>query len=89
MTTRRERTVIIAHHLILTLYGHWAVNDPRGSGSIAFHDSKFESLGPIHHGRMPPELQPSRAQLRGFHRDHESLLNFPLIWMDEAMRQPA
>jgi len=31
-------TSIITSHLILVLYGHWAVNDPRGSGSNEFMD---------------------------------------------------
>jgi REP element-mobilizing transposase RayT len=83
---RRQRTVIAAH-LIHTLYGHWAVNDPRGSGSRDFIDRKFEPLGPIHHGRKPRDQQPSREELRAFHAEHKELLNFPLIWVDEAKAQ--
>jgi REP element-mobilizing transposase RayT len=78
---------IIAHHLILSLYGHWAVNDPRGSGSSDFKDLKFAPLGPIHHGRKPEHLQPSRTELRSFHHEHQALVNFPIFWMDEAKRQ--
>ena len=44
-TQRRTRRQIIAHHLILTLYGHWPPNDLRGSGSEDFYDKKFAPLG--------------------------------------------
>ncbi len=84
-----RRRSVIAAHLIHTLYGHWAANDPRGSGSSVLHDEKFAPLGEIHHGRKPEAQQPTGAHLRAFHRQHEELLNFPLIWMHDAMRQEA
>lgn len=71
------------------LYGHWLPNDPRGSGSDDFYDEKFAPLGSIHHGRKPEPLQPTREELRQFHREAEPLLNFPVVWMDEAKRQAA
>lgn len=83
----RSKRSVIAAHLVLTLYGHWAVNDPRGSGSSEFIDPKFEPLGPIHQGRKSQSQQPSRQELRAFHREHETLLNFSLIWVDEAKAQ--
>ena len=82
-----SRRTVIAAHLIHTLYGHWAVNDPRGSGSRDFLAPKFASLGPIHHGRKAQHLQPTPAQLRAFHEEHANLLNFPLIWIDEEIRE--
>jgi REP element-mobilizing transposase RayT len=81
----RHRTVIGAHH-ILMLYAHWAVNDPRGSGSDQIRDPKFESLGDIHHGRKPEDEQPSRDELRAFHEAHRELLKFPLFWIDHCKR---
>ena len=78
---------VIAVHLVLTLYGHWAVNDPRGSGSSDFFDPKFEPLGPIHFGRKPKHEQPTRRELKDFHEKHEGLLNFPVFWIDEAKRR--
>jgi len=78
---------IIATHLILTLYGHWPPNDPRGSTSLDFHDRKFEPLGPIHHGRKPAAQQPSRAELRNFQSKASALMNFPVFWLDDALRQ--
>lgn len=85
MSARR----IIGHHLILMLYGHWLPNDPRGSESSDFIDEKFAALGDIHRGRKPEHLQPSREELKAFHAQAEPLLNFPLLWMDEAKRQAA
>jgi REP element-mobilizing transposase RayT len=85
MATRRP--TIIAHHLIWTLYGHWLPNDLRGSGSAELHDEKFAQLGPIYHGRKPAREQPSRKELREFHRQAEPLLNFPRFWIDDAKRQ--
>jgi REP element-mobilizing transposase RayT len=78
---------VIAHHLILTGYGHWLPNDLRGSGSHEFYDPKLAPLGPIHHGRKPLREQPSRGELRDFYRKAEPLLNFPIIWFDDAKRQ--
>ena len=86
-TGRTHQRIVIAHHLVLTLYGHWPPNDPRGSGSHEFYDEKFAPLGPIHHGRKPSQLQPSRAELREYHKQIEPLLNFPVIWLDDATRQ--
>lgn len=78
---------VIAVHLVLTLYGHWAVNDPRGSGSTEFIDEKFEPLGPIHFGRKPRHEQPARPELKRFHTRHEELLNFPVFWIDGDKRE--
>jgi REP element-mobilizing transposase RayT len=77
---------VIAVHLVLTLYGHWAVNDPRGSGSNDFCDLKFEPLGPIHHGRKPWFEQPTRRELKDFHTQHKDLLNFPIFWIEDEKR---
>jgi len=82
----RGRRSVIAAHLVLMFYGHWAVNGPRGSGSSAFGDPKFAPLGPLHHGRKPAVRQPTRAELRNFHEQHEELLNFPVFWIDDAKR---
>jgi REP element-mobilizing transposase RayT len=80
------RRSVIVHHLILPLYGHWAPNDPRGSGSVELYNDKFEPLGPIHFGRKPEIDQPSRDELREFHRRFKALLNFPVFWIDDAKR---
>lgn len=85
--SRSDRTAVIAVHLIIVFYGHWAVNDPRGSGSRDFIDLKFVPLGPIHFGRKPDSEQPTREELRAFHAKHRELLNFPVFWVDEAKAQ--
>jgi REP element-mobilizing transposase RayT len=81
------RSMIIGHHLIWTHYGHWLVNDLRGSGSTEFHDEKFAALGTIYHGRKPKHLQPNSQELRAFHRKAEPLLKFQRFWIDDAKRQ--
>lgn len=82
-----RRPMIIAHHLIWTLYAHWLANDLRGSGSTELRDEKFGPLGPIYRGRKPARLQPSRSELRAFHKRAEPLLKFPRFWIDDAKRQ--
>jgi REP element-mobilizing transposase RayT len=84
---RTHRQIIIGHHLIWTLYGHWLANDPRGSGSEALRDPKFAPIGDIHFGRKPEHLQPSRDELKGFYREARPLLEFAPFWIDEAKRQ--
>lgn len=78
---------IIAHHLILTLYGHWPPNDSRGCGSAELRDPKFSELGDIHHGRKPDDEQPSREELRNYHRQAGDLLVHPVIWIDNEKRK--
>jgi hypothetical protein len=68
---------VIAHHLVITGYGHWLPNDIRGSGSAEIKQEKLEQLGPIHYGRK--RSQPSREQIRKFFREAEPLLEFDRI----------
>jgi REP element-mobilizing transposase RayT len=82
-----NRDAIIGHHLIWTLYGHWLANDLRGSGSSELRNEKFSGLGPIHFGRRPEELQPSREELREFYKAANPLLAFPKFWLDATKRQ--
>jgi REP element-mobilizing transposase RayT len=80
----RRNPPIIAHHLILTGYGHWLPNDPRGSGSSEMRQGKFADLGPIHFGRKA--VQPNRDVLRTFQRTAQPRLAHSILWFDEAMR---
>lgn len=77
--------MIIAHHLILTGYGHWLPNDPRGSMSERVHTEGVAELGEHHYGRR--KEQPSREELRGFHRRAEEELAHAVLWWDNAERQ--
>jgi hypothetical protein len=54
----RHRTPVIAGHHIFVLYGHWAVNDPRGSGSTEFMNLKFAPLGPSTSDASPTANNP-------------------------------
>ena len=80
-----QRRVIIAHHLILSGYGHWLPNDPRGSGSDVIREEKLSDLGPIHHGRK--QIQPPRRELKEFYRSATPRLDHTPIWFDDAKRQ--
>ena len=85
--TVRTRPMIIGHHLIWALYGHWLPNDPRGSGSQEIRQHKLASLGPIHLARKPAHLQPTRGELRSFQKEAEPALEFSRCWSDDAKRQ--
>jgi REP element-mobilizing transposase RayT len=77
----------IGMHLILSGYGTWVSNDLRGSGSEETRKPELDALGPIHQGRKPNHLQPSRQELRGFYREVEPVLNFETLWFrDERER---
>lgn len=82
---RRGSRRVIAHHLVLTGYGHWLPNDIRGSGSVEVTQDKLRELGAIHYGRK--RVQPSRQELSQFFRKAETLLKFERIWFDHAKRQ--
>jgi hypothetical protein len=43
--------IIIAHHLMWTLYGWWLPNDPRGSTSRMIRNNLIAELGELHFGR--------------------------------------
>ena len=75
---RPPRRVILASHLILTGYAHWLSNDPRGSGSTETRKDELKDLGDIHHGRK--RIQPSREELKQFHRDAKDRLDHEIIW---------
>ena len=77
--------MVIAHHLILTGYGHWLPNDPRGSMSRDFRAGELMSLGPLHGGRK--KVQPSSTELKSFYREARSKLEHAPIWFDPAKRQ--
>src|SRR5690242_11069894 len=85
LNDRRGSRRVIAHHLILTGYGHWLPNDIRGSGSVEVTQEKLKELGPIHYGRK--RIQPSRQEVSQFFRKAEPLLKFERIWFDHAKRQ--
>ncbi len=82
---RTHQRIIIAHHLILTLYGHWLSNDPRGSGSTEIRKEELEELGPILPGRQYP--QPPKWRIKRFYQHANALLAHRPFWFDPAKRQ--
>ena len=67
--------IVIAHHLIWTIYGYWLPNDIRGSSSKVIRKDLLAELGDLHHGRK--KIQPIRSELLRFFDDARHLLNFP------------
>jgi hypothetical protein len=84
MIPRMFRPVTIAVHLIFSGYGTWLPNDPRGSGSAEVRKPELDDLGEIHFGRKPE--QPSRDELRAFHREAAGHLAFSTFWFDVEIR---
>ncbi len=76
--------MVIASHIIMTGYGHWLPNDPRGSLSHELREDKFRSLGDVHHGRRSD--QPTREQLRSFHMGAEEQLKESVLWFEQPHR---
>jgi len=77
--------LVIAHHIILTGYGHWLPNDPRGSMSRYLRKGELGEFGPIHFGRKP--RQPSPGEIRDFYRQAEGALHSETIWFDAPERR--
>ena len=84
MSVQSDRRRIIAHHLILTGYGHWLPNDPRGSLSREFRNAKLEALGPIHFGRKA--RQPTRQEISAFYAEAAKVLAYPVLWFRAPAR---
>lgn len=59
--------MVVAHHLMWTLYGWWLPNDPRGSTSKTIHTDLLRDLGELHFGRK--RIQPAGRDIRAFY-DH-------------------
>jgi REP element-mobilizing transposase RayT len=76
--------MVIAYHLIWTVYGSWLPNDLRGGGSRAVASRKLAALGDVHFGRK--REQPPRGAVREFYADAEPMLVHPVIRLDEAQQ---
>ena len=53
--------IVIAHHLIWTLYGWWLPNDPRGSCSRVIRSDLLKQLGDLHYGRKRIQPRPATS----------------------------
>ncbi|HUU60077.1 MAG TPA: hypothetical protein VMZ50_11070 [Phycisphaerae bacterium] len=80
-----NRPPVIAHHIILTGYGHWLPNDPRGSMSVDVYAPEIADLARRHFGRKV--VQPSREELKAFYREAERRLFYDILWFNSAERQ--
>ena len=76
--------MVIAYHLIWTVYGWWLPNDPRGSGSRAIGSDVIAQHGEVHFGRK--RVQPPSAELRAFYRRAAPLLSHDLLSLDAPAR---
>jgi REP element-mobilizing transposase RayT len=76
----KELQMVIAHHLIWTLYGWWLPNDPRGSMSHTIASDVIADLGKLHYGRR--RVQPASRDIRKFYARAAEVLKFPLLLLN-------
>jgi REP element-mobilizing transposase RayT len=76
--------IVIAHHLVWTVYGRWLPNDPRGSNSDYVACEAIAELGELHYGRK--KIQPAGWVIRDFYNRAKEVLVFPLLTFSEAAR---
>ncbi len=69
--------MIIAHHLVWTVYGSWLPNDPRGSTSQSIRNDLIAELGALHYGRKP--VQPNSSDIRAFYLQAQQELTHSLL----------
>src|SRR6185437_8771356 len=74
--------IVIAHHLIWTLYGWWLPNDPRGSCSRTVRFDALKDLGTLHYGRK--RVQPASRDIRAFYAQASLMLKHPLLDLTSA-----
>lgn len=60
-----SRPIVIAYHLIWTVYGSRLPNDPRGSMSHTVRRDLLKDLGELHHGRK--KVQPVSGEIKTFY----------------------
>lgn len=69
--------IVIAYHLIWTVYGWWLPNDPRGGTSKSIDSDIIATLGELHFGRK--SVQPAGRVVREFYDRAEQALRHPLL----------
>jgi len=77
---------VIAYHLILTAYGFWLPNDPRGSGSVTVRADQLTQFGPATQtdSRRSVAAKPHDRELR--HKAKASLARPPVRFSGEPAR---
>ena len=76
-----SQPIVIAYHLIWTVYGSWLPNDPRGSGSHSVASDVLAELGELHYGRK--KVQPAGWVVRQFYEQARPLLRHELLAFDD------
>ena len=71
------RPIVIAHHLVWTIYGVWLPNDPRGSSSHRVASDVIAELGELHFGRK--QVQPAGWAVRDFQQKAAEVLRFGVL----------
>jgi REP element-mobilizing transposase RayT len=71
------RPIVIGHHLIMTAYGWWLPNDPRGGTSRTVGCDIIGEFGELHQGRR--RVQPPSGEIRKFYTHAEGALKHPLL----------
>ena len=79
--------LVIAYHLVWTIYGVWLPNDPRGSGSAEVRRDDLAALGDTHLGRK--HVQPAGHTIRKFYNEATPLLQHSVVRLDERARESA
>jgi len=64
--------LVIAYHLIWTVYGSWLPNDPRGSTSRQIASEHISELGELHFGRK--KIQPASRDIQDFYEEAGNVL---------------
>jgi REP element-mobilizing transposase RayT len=71
------KPIVIAHHIMWTLYGWWLPNDPRGSTSQTIRSDLLSEIGELHFGRK--QIQPAGRDIRTFYEQAAMVLKHPLL----------
>ncbi|SRR6266496_876326 len=77
--------IVIAYHLVWTIYGYWLPNDLRGSMSKRIRNDLLKELGDLHYGRK--KIQPLAKDLRAFDERADAVLKFPVIELSADARR--
>ena len=77
--------MIIAYHIVITTYGTWLPNDPRGSYSKAVYDAELRALGDMQYGLQDP--QPTPNTLQRFWTASRDKLARPQFFIDDSKRE--
>lgn len=72
-----KNPLVIAYHLMWTVYSYWLPNDPRGSTSQTVRNDLIAELGELHFGRK--RVQPTGREIREFASRAQGALSYPLL----------